>query len=226
VGKLIRPTYRPDAPVLTIVGVVGDQTFGALDEAPPPILYLADAQFPSNPFALVLRSSRPEVQTEMRRAIQSAAPDAVVLPVRSLTEVLVQAPSMFLRRYPVFLLAVFAGFALILAAIGIFGVVSYGVVQRVHEFGIRMAVGADRRDIVRLVLRQNLGPVATGAAAGVIGSVVLAGLFRRLLFGVGAADPAVLAAVVTVLALVALVSALLPAMRAARVDPATALRAS
>jgi len=226
VGKLIRPTYAPDAPVLTIVGVVGDQTFGALDEAPPGILYLSDAQYPSNPFGLVLRSSRAEVQAEVRRAIQSTAPDAVVLPVRTLTEVLAQAPSMFLRRYPVFLLAVFAGFALVLAAIGIFGVVSYGVVQRVHEFGIRMAVGADRRDIVRLVLRQNLGPVASGAAVGVLGSVVLAALFRNLLFGVTAADPAVLAAVVTVLAGVALVSALLPAVRAARVDPATALRAN
>jgi putative ABC transport system permease protein len=79
---------------------------------------------------------------------------------------------------------------------------------------------------VRLVLRQNLGPVASGAAVGVLGSVVLAALFRKLLFGVTAADPAVLAAVVTVLALVALVSALLPAVRAARVDPATALRAN
>lgn len=89
-----------------------------------------------------------------------------------------------------------------------------------------MAVGADRRAIVRLVLRQNLGPVACGAVAGVLGSVVLAALFRGLLFGVTAADPAVLVLVVTVLAGVALVSALLPAMRASRVDPATALRSS
>jgi putative ABC transport system permease protein len=226
VGKLIRPTYAPDAPVFTIVGVVGDQTFGALDEAPPPILYLADAQSPSNPFSLVMRSNRSEIQAEVRRAIQAVAPDAVVLPVRSLTEVLSMAPSMFLRRYPVFLLAVFAGFALILAAVGIFGVVSYGVVERTHEFGIRMAVGAERRDIIRLVLRQNLGPVAAGVGAGVLGSVVLAALFRGLLFGVTAADPVVLLGVVAVLVLVAVGSALLPAMRASRVDPSTALRAS
>ena len=226
VGKRIRPTYSPDLPVFTIVGVVGDQTFGALDEAPPAILYFSDTQSPNNPFALVLRSSRSGVETEVRRAIQAAAPDAVVLPVRTLTEVLEQAPSMFLRRYPVFLLGVFASFALVLAAIGIFGVVSYGVVQRTHEFGIRMAVGAERRDIVRLVLRQNLAPVAAGAAGGVLGSVALAAIFRRLLFGVTASDPGVLAGVVTVLAMVALVSALLPALRAAKVDPATALRAS
>ena len=226
VGKRIRPTYAPDAPVFTIVGLAADQTFGALDEAPPAILYLLDTQYPSNPFSIVLRSSRENLPAEIRRAIQTAAPDAVVLPVRTLTEVLNMAPSMFLRRYPVFLLAVFAGFALILAAVGIFGVVSYGVVERTHEFGIRMAVGAERRDIVRLVLRQNLGPVASGAVAGVLGSVVLAALFRGLLFGVTAADPTVLAAVVGVLGLVAVGSALLPAFRAAKVDPATALRAS
>ncbi len=226
VGKRIRPTYAPDAPVLTIVGVVGDQTFGALDEAPPALMYISDVQSPSNPFALVIRVPRPGVEAEVRRAILAAAPDATLLPIRPLTQVLADAPSMFLRRYPVFLLSVFAGFALLLAGVGIFGVVSYGVVQRTREFGIRMAVGAERRDIVRLVLRQSLTPVLTGAMAGVLGAVVLAVLFRGLLFGVRATDPAILAAVVAVLALVAMGSALLPAMRASRVDPATALRAS
>ena len=129
--------------------MVGDQTFGALDEPAPAILYYPDTQSPGNPVTFVLRSSRAGVGTEVRRALQAALPEATVLPVRSLTEVLEQAPSMFLRRYPVFLLGVFAGFALLLAAVGIFGVVSYGVVARTREFGVRMAVGADRRDIVR-----------------------------------------------------------------------------
>jgi putative ABC transport system permease protein len=224
IGKTIRPTYSPSAPVLTIVGVVGDQTFGALDEAPPAILYYADTQFPENPVSFVLRSHRRGIESDVRKALLGVMPEATVLPVRALTEVLDQAPSMFLRRYPVFLLGVFAAFALVLAAVGIFGVVSYGVVERTREFGIRMAVGAGRRDIVRLVLRQNLGPVLTGAVAGALGSVVLAAVFRRLLFGVSASDPGVLAGVVAVLALVAIASALLPALRAARVDPATALR--
>ena len=117
-----------------------------------------------------------------RRAVQAAVPEATVLPVRSLTEVLDQAPSMFLRRYPVFLLGVFAAFALLLAAVGIFGVVSYAVVQRTREFGIRMAVGAARKDILRLVLRHNLPPVFAGAVAGVVGLVALAIVFRGLLF--------------------------------------------
>jgi len=226
IGKRIRPTYSPQAPVLTIVGLVGDQTFGALDQGAPAIIYYADGQFPENPVSFVLRSNRKGVESDVRRALLGVLPEATVLPVRSLTEVLEQAPSMFLRRYPVFLLGVFAGFALLLAAVGIFGVVSYGVVERTREFGVRMAVGAERRDIIRLVLRRNLPPVLAGAAAGVVGAMVLAVIFRGLLFGVTAADPLVLAAVVGVLALVALAAALLPAMRASRVDPASALRSS
>ena len=226
IGRRIRPTYSPQAPVLTIVGLVGDQTFGALDEAAPPIFYYADGQVTENPVSFVLRSNRKGVESDVRRALLGVLPEATVLPVRSLTEVLDQAPSMFLRRYPVFLLGVFAAFALVLASVGIFGVVSYGVVERTREFGVRMAVGAARRDIIRLVLRRNLPPVLAGAAAGVLGAVVLAIVFRGLLFGVGASDPGVLAGVVLVLAVVALASALLPALRAAKVDPATALRAS
>ena len=131
---------------------------------------------------------------------------------------------MFLRRYPVFLLGVFAAVALLLASIGIFGVVSFGVAQRTREFGIRMAMGAVRRDIVRLVLRRTSPPVLVGAAVGLAGSVALATVFRGLLFGVARADPTVLAGVALVLAAVAVLSALLPALRAARVDPAVSLR--
>ena len=225
IGKRIHPTYSPDAPHLTIVGVVGDQNFGALDEGAPALLYYADTQFPSNPVSFIVRASRPGVGNEVRRALQAVLPEGTVLPARTLTEVLEQAPSMFLRRYPVFLLGIFAAFALVLAGVGIFGVVSYGVVQRTREFGIRMAVGAARRDILRLVLRQNLPAVLGGAVAGVLGSIVLALVFRGLLFGVTAVDPAVLAGVVLVLGTVAVASALLPAMRASRVDPSSALRA-
>jgi putative ABC transport system permease protein len=223
-GKRIHPTFAADAPHLTVVGVVGDQTFGALDEPAPAIFYYADTQFPGNPVSFIVRGQGAGLEADLRRALMAAMPEATVLPVRKLTEVLDQAPSMFLRRYPVFLLGVFAGFALVLAGVGIFGVVSYGVVQRTREFGIRMAVGADQRDILGLVFRRNLPPVLAGATVGVLGSVLLAAIFRRLLFGVTASDPAVLGGVVVVLALVAVASALLPALRASRVDPAAALR--
>ena len=131
---------------------------------------------------------------------------------------------MFLRRYPVFLLGVFAAVALLLACIGIFGVVSFGVAQRTREFGIRMAMGALRRDIVRLVLRRTSPPVLLGTGVGLVGSVALATVFRGLLFGVSRTDPPVLAGVAAILIGVAILGALLPALRAARVDPAVSLR--
>ncbi|HZJ53317.1 MAG TPA: ABC transporter permease [Myxococcaceae bacterium] len=222
IGKTLR-LVSSDAP-LTIVGVVADQTLGGLDEARPPILYYPDTQWVSPRWALLVRAARSGVAEEIRRALRDAAPGLVVGPVRPLDGVLEQAPSMFLRRYPVFLLGVFAAVALVLASVGIFGVVSFGVIQRTHEFGVRMAVGAARGDIVRLVLRGSSAPVLAGASAGLAGSVALATIFRGLLFGVGSSDPLVLGGVVVVLGAVAVASALLPALRASRVDPGVALR--
>jgi predicted permease len=222
VGKSIR-LVSSDVP-LTIVGVVADQTLGGLDEARPPILYYPDTQATSPRWALVIRSPRPGAAEEVRRAVREAAPGLVVGPARRLDDVLHQAPTMFLRRYPPFLLGVFAAVALALACVGIFGVVSFGVAQRTREFGVRMAVGAVPSDIVRLVLRACSAPVIAGATTGLVGAVALATVFRKLLFGVASADPLVLAGVVALLGAVAVVSALVPALRASRVDPAVALR--
>lgn len=222
IGKTIR-LVSSDSP-LTIIGVVADQTLGGLDEGRPPILYYPDTQRVSPRWTLLVRSARPGAGEELRRAVRDAAPGLVVGPARKLDDVLQQAPTMFLRRYPPFLLGVFATVALALACVGIFGVVSFGVVQRTHEFGVRMAVGARPRDIVRLVLRGSGGPVVAGATAGLAGAIALATMFRGLLFGVGSSDPLVLGGVVALLATVALVSALLPALRASQVDPAVALR--
>ena len=224
IGKTIRPVYSTTGAALTIVGVVGDQTLGGLDEARPAILYYPDTQSVSPRWVVLVRSDRPGVAEELRKTIRAAAPGLVVGPVRQLGAVLQEAPSMFLRRYPVFLLGVFAAVALVLACIGIFGVVSFGVAGRTREFGIRMAVGAVRRDIVGLVLRGSSTPIVAGALAGLAGAVALATVFHGLLFGVASADPGVLAAVAGVLATVAGISALLPALRASRVDPAVALR--
>ena len=188
IGKSIR-LVSSDVP-LTIVGVVADQTLGGLDEARPPILYYPDTQAVSPRWALLVRSPRPGIAEEVRRAVRDAAPGLVVGPARRLDDVLQQAPTMFLRRYPPFLLGVFAGVALALACVGIFGVVSFGVVQRTREFGVRMAVGAVPADIVRLVLRASSGAVLAGAAAGLVGSVALATVFRGLLFGVAMLGPA------------------------------------
>ena len=122
------------------------------------------------------------------------------------------------------LLAVFAGLALVLAAIGIYGVISYSVVQRTHEIGIRAALGASTGNLLRMVLVNGLTLMLIGLVLGIAGSLAVTRLLSTLLFGVGARDPLTLAAVAAVLALVSVAACLLPALRATRVDPLVALR--
>ncbi len=122
------------------------------------------------------------------------------------------------------LLALFAGLALILAMVGIYGVMSYGVAQRTNEFGIRMTLGAQRRDMLALVLKQGLGVAAIGAVVGIAAAVGASRLLTSLLFGVRPGDPLTLAAVCAILLVCALVACYIPARRAMRVDPMVALR--
>jgi putative ABC transport system permease protein len=128
------------------------------------------------------------------------------------------------RRFPMILLSAFAGLALVLAAVGISGVVSYAVAQRTHEIGIRVALGASKGDVLRLVVRQSLIWAVGGTMLGIIGSLGVMRLLGAMLYGVQPADPLVLAAVSALLMGVALVACYIPARRAARVDPMTALR--
>ena len=227
VGKRIHPTYAADAPVLTIVGVVADQTFGALDEPAPSILYYPDTQIHREPGHL-----RPPLEPGRRGQRRSAGRSRRRCR-RSRCSRCARSPRCWTRRHRCSSAATRCscsasspGSPSCSPRWASSASSPTGSSQRTREFGVRMAVGADRRDIVRLVLRRNLPPVLAGAVAGVLGSVVLAVVFRGLLFGVSASDPAVLAAVVAVLALVAVGSALLPALRASRVDPATALRST
>jgi ABC-type antimicrobial peptide transport system permease subunit len=128
------------------------------------------------------------------------------------------------RRFALELLGVFAVLALLLAAIGIYGVMSYSFSQRTHEFGIRVALGAQQLDILRMALREGMRIVAIGLAAGLIGAAIVTRVFRSMLFEVGPADPTTFLSVAAILASVALVACYLPAQRATRVDPLTALR--
>jgi ABC-type antimicrobial peptide transport system permease subunit len=128
------------------------------------------------------------------------------------------------RRFALELLGVFAVLALLLAAIGIYGVMSYSFSQRTHEIGIRVALGAQQLDILRMALREGMRIVAIGLAAGLIGAAIVTRVFRSMLFEVGPADPTTFLSVAAILASVALVACYLPAQRATRVDPLTALR--
>jgi putative ABC transport system permease protein len=225
VGKQIKLTYRPDAPTLTIVGVVGDEQIDSLDAPTRSILYRSMTQDAVGALGLVVRTARTDAGADIRRALLSVSPGLTVLPIRSLSSIFDQAPQMFVRRFPAFVLMVFAASALLLACVGIFGVVSYAVEERTHEFGIRLAVGADREDIVKLVLRRTLPALLGGMAAGLLGAVALAMVFRGLLFGVEVFDPAVLGSVAGVLLAVGILAAWLPARRAGKVDPMQSMRA-
>jgi ABC-type antimicrobial peptide transport system permease subunit len=160
---------------------------------------------------------------EMRRELASIDPALVLDRPRMLTDVI--GLGIAQERFALLLVGSFAGLALALAAVGIYGVLAYLVSQRTHEIGIRLAVGADRAQVLGMVLRQGLSLAAAGIVVGLIGAFALTRLMRGLLYQVGPNDPTTFAAVTAALLLVALLASFLPARRATRVSPVIALRA-
>jgi putative ABC transport system permease protein len=165
------------------------------------------------------------VLPEIRKAVYSAGSDQTVYHAQTMREIV--SESMAPQRFPLILLGSFAILALLLASIGIYGVISYSVTQRVNEIGIRMALGAEKRDLFRMVVGQGLRLAFAGLAIGVTAALILTRLllsFSQLLYGVGASDPATLVTVSAVLISVAILACYLPARRAMRIDPIVALR--
>ena len=158
----------------------------------------------------------------LREAVKAADPDVPLYSVRTLAEIVSDRTAQ--RRLAVMLISVFAGVALLLAAIGIYGVMSYAVAQRTQEIGIRMALGAERQDILRMVLRHGSMMAVTGVGIGLVTALGLARLITSLLFQVSATDPPTFSVVPVVLVAVALLACYIPARRATRVDPLVALR--
>jgi putative ABC transport system permease protein len=158
----------------------------------------------------------------VERQVQGLDPDQPVYRIRTMSELM--SESMGRRRLSMFLLAIFAGVALALAAVGIYGIMSYSVAQRAHEVGIRMALGARSSDVLRMVLGQSLGLTVAGIVAGLLGSLALTNFLSSLLFDVKATDATTFLLVAVILAVVALVASLVPAYRATTVDPVDALR--
>jgi putative ABC transport system permease protein len=158
----------------------------------------------------------------VEREVLALDPDQPVYRIRTMAALV--SESMSRRRLSMLLLAIFAGVALALAAVGIYGIISYSVAQRAHEVGIRMALGARRLDVVRMVLGQSLALTLAGILAGLVGSLALTHFLSSLLFRVNATDPATFVLVALILAVVALLASFVPAYRATTVDPVNALR--
>ncbi len=209
-----------------IVGVIGDVRHTDLREPPRPEVYVPHAQFPGAQMTVTVSSSRPpeSLAAAIRAEMQAFAPDQPLYNLAPLEVML--ARSLFALAFPMRLMVVFAGVALTLAAVGLYGVVSYLVGQRPREYGLRMALGARRFDILRLVLQQGLWLVLAGVGLGSAGALAVGRLLSSLLFGVTSGDPLTLAAVAALLVTVALAACLVPACRATRVAPQLALRSN
>ena len=210
----------------TIVGVVGDAHHKGLDAAPTPEMYLPYAQVPNvelRPTIVLRTAAEPaSVVSALRKAVSGVDPNVPIDEIASMKELV--SGSVGQARFRTAVLAAFALLAVFVAAIGLYGVMSYLVSQRTQEFGIRMAVGASRGDVLRLVLGQAAKLAAIGIALGLAAAALVVRLIASLLFNVAPFDPATLAGVPVLLAAVALLAGYIPARRAARADPMTALR--
>ena len=226
IGKRIRFTYSAQNPYLQIVGVAGDTASIDLAAVPPAIIYTPNDQGPNTYLSYIVRAAGEPAAFvgAARAALQQMDPQLPLIQPQSLEDVANQSPSVFLRRYPSYLIGCFAALALILAIVGLYGLISHLVLQRTREIGIRVALGAQRPDILKMVLRQGIRPTLAGVIIGVVAGLGLSRLMSSLLFGVGPNDWLTFLCVALLLLAVALAACFIPARRATRVDPIVALR--
>jgi predicted permease len=226
IGKRLKlGRFETKAPWRTVVGVVNDVQHASLAGRPRPVVYYPHAQGPDGAMQIVVRAAAAPaaVASGVRAAMGRVDPDLPVSELRPMTYYLSNALGR--TEVALSLLGSFALMAMGLAAAGIYGVMAFAVAQRRVEFGIRMALGASRRDVLMLVGAQGLRLAAVGIAIGLAAAALLSSLLGGLVVGVRAADPRVFAATAAVLGIIALAACVAPAMRAMRVDPNEALRA-
>jgi len=220
--KLINPEHEPDW--RTIVGIVRDIRYSGLDDSDRPAIYTPFAQTPFLWSYMFIRTKDDPLKMtdSIRAAVKEVNPNLVAASIRPMNELVRQ--SVARPRFNVLLIGSFAALALILASIGIYGVISYSVAQRTREIGIRIALGASHSDILRTVLGRGTMLTTIGVAIGVAASFALTRLMSSLLFGVSATDPVTFISVSALLVVVSLLASYIPARRAMKVDPIEALR--
>jgi putative ABC transport system permease protein len=233
-GLLARQTFPNEEPLgkrlimmmgkepFEIIGIVGDIRHRALEFGPAAAMYLPTYENGGMNIVIRTKGEPTSIAAAVRKEVQGIDPEQPVAAVKTMEQWL--DTSVAGPRYRTALLALFALVALVLASTGIYGVMSYSVSQRTHEIGVRMALGARQRDVLKLVVRQGMTLVVAGVGLGLIGAIALTRVMSSLLFGVTAKDPATFVAVAALLTLVAFVACYLPARRATKVDPLVALR--
>jgi putative ABC transport system permease protein len=228
VGKQITPGFSADSDkpkMREIIGVVGDVKHRSLRNDDTAEMYLPQSQVPFDVTTLVVRtevSDSASLSSALRAQIASLDPNLPLTSIRVFEEYI--SRSLARPRFNALLLSIFAGTALLLTAIGIYGVMAYTVAQRTNEIGIRIALGAAQSNIFRLIVGQAMTLVGVSVVVGLLGAFAATRLLNSLLFGVGASDPITFVAIVFLVGTVAFLAAWLPARRATQVDPIVALR--
>ncbi|HJU55738.1 MAG TPA: FtsX-like permease family protein, partial [Pyrinomonadaceae bacterium] len=210
---------------LTVVGVVGGVKHTSLDGEPKPMMYVSYLQSHWSDMTLAVRASggrAEDLAAAVRKEVWALDKDQPVASVQTMESLFAKAVAP--QRFQMMLVGLFAAVALLLSVVGIYGVMAYAVTQRTHEIGIRMALGAQRRDVFKLLMGQGMAQALIGILLGLAGAFALTRLMSSLLFGVSATDPLTFAGVSLILASVALLACYIPARRAMKVDPMVALR--
>ena len=224
IGRRLKLGQNANLPWMTVVGIMKDIKHDGLDKDAIPHIYTSVYQQPGSILSVVLRTDLPpaQIESQIRDQIHAVDPELPVFGVKSMNEVL--EASLAPRRFSAELVALFAALALLLASIGIYGLLAYMVGQRSHEIGIRMALGARRDHILKLILRQGIFLAGAGVSAGLVVAVATAPLIATLLYGVHPIDPVVFLSVALILLMVSFLASFIPAYRATKVDPIVALR--
>ncbi|HET9402890.1 MAG TPA: FtsX-like permease family protein, partial [Candidatus Acidoferrales bacterium] len=228
IGRHIRPSNGPNSPWCTVIGVVEDVKNAGIDRPAGTEIYLPYRQVygaGQNPMyvAFKTQSGDPErLVSSVRQQIRNIDPQLPISQIKLMDDVISEAQSR--PRFLTLLLSIFSGVALAIATIGIYGVISFAVARRTKEFGLRMVLGAQRGDVLGLVMKQGLWLTLVGVGAGLLAAFGLTRLMASLLFGVTATDPLTFASVTAILAAVALFACYIPARRATRVDPIQMMR--